>query len=261
MPEDSTEDVAVSEEQFSGDVDQISENSNEETNAEGEQPTDSSEEINPNLAKINPDDLSPELQAKYKEMQAAFTKDRQEISELRKKAQLYEQQQQQELLNQRFPQQPQKAKQDTNDYLLQALGVDSSQLDPDQKAQVEQLGKIVDAVVQKQLAETVAPLKNDLQLRDYKQELSEVMKKYDDFDNYKDKVRDLVSLNPQLDFEQAYKIASWEEREMKGRTTAIKNLEHKSKQSIPKISPKAAENSKVESFEDAYTYAKQALGK
>ncbi len=231
--------------------------SQEQTKEEGAEQADSesSETVSPELSKINPDDLSDELKAVYKNMQAAFTKDRQGFKELEKKANLYEQLQQEQLVKSKFPEQPQKTAPETTDYLTEALGVDAKSLDDNQRAQVEQLAKIVDAAVNKRVAENIQPIQHDLLMRDYQQELAGVREKYADFNDYHSDVKDLVAQNPQMSYEQAYMVASFENQGKKGRTEALKNLENKEQRSTPKTTKTAKEGENPKGFDNIFKWA------
>lgn len=269
--EDSTKAVAVSKEQASSDTVQTDEASNEETNtAEEQSPEDGSElpeshespeaPESPELSKIDITKLPPELQSKYKEMQKAFTKDRQRFRELEKKAQLYEQLEQQRLLDSKFPRRAEKPSGETTNYLAQSLGVDVSSLEPSERQQLETLGKIVDAAVNKRVQESIAPLQNDLMTRDFKQELNDARKKFSDFDDHTGEIKSILSQNPQLGFEQAYKLATYDEAEKRGRTNAIRNLEVKKTQSSPKSTPKAKEDEEPQGFDNIFQWAKKQVG-
>lgn len=233
----------------------------EETSKETEQPVKEAknEEAAPELSKINPEDLPDDMKQVYKNMQAAFTKDRQAISELKKKAQMYDQQQQEDILQSKFPEQPEKAQEETTDYLAEALGVDVRSLEKDQQQQLEQLAKIVDAAVSKRITEQIQPIQNDLLTRDYQQELGIVRKKYSDFNDYLPEIKQLLSDNKQLSYEQAYRLASYEGQSKKGRTEAMKNLEVKTKRSLPKTTVSAKESDNPKGFENIFTWAQQKI--
>ncbi len=119
---------------------------------------------------------------------------------------------------------------------------------------------MVDAIAMKRIQEQVGPMQKDLLARDYRQELGEVKKKYPDFEQYVPAIKQAVQNNPQLSFEQAYKLASYEDTEKKGRTTAMKNMEIKKQVSSPKTASTATEQDNLKTFEDIFNSAKRQVG-
>jgi len=262
----SDETSEVSDEQASSEQSSTDENSKEEAQSENEEAVSEDESksaAEPNeesFTKVNPDDLPKELQDAYKQMQADYTRKTQESAEEKKKAQLYDQLVQEQMVNQKFPKQEQKAEPETQGYLAEALGVSLDELEPAQKQQLEQLAKIVDTAVNRRVGESIKPIQDDLLTRDYRQELAEARKRYEDFDEYTQDIKSIVSQNPQMSYEQAYKIASYEQAAKKGRTEAVKNFEAKKKQSSPKTSPSAKESDEPEKgFENIFNWAKKKV--
>jgi len=212
---------------------------------------------NESFSSVDPKELPPELQERYKQMQADYTRKAQEIGEIRNKAQLYDQMQQEQLLKEKFPEPEQvNASDESLDYVAESLGIDLSTADPEYKASIANLAKMVDAIASKRIQEQVGPMQRNLLERDYKQELADVKTRYPDFDEYRSAIVDTVKNNPQMSFEQAYKLASYEDREKKGRTEAMKNLEVKKQISSPRSASSAKEEENLKSFEDIYNWAK-----
>ena len=230
------------------------------TSEESAQTEEESTDVHPELSKVSLDDLEGEAkelaEKRLKEMESAFTKDRQGIGELRKKAELYDQYQQEELVRQKFPKET-KPSGETTSFLAEALNVDVSTLDAEQRTQLEQLAKIVDFAATKRVQEQIQPLQHDLLTKDFKQELESTKKKYADFDNYKVEIQTILQQNPQMGYEQAYKIATWDEQSKKGRTEAMKNLEVKKKQSQPKTTASAKEDESPKGFENIFKWARK----
>lgn len=262
MPDETTvsEETAVaSDEQDSSTESSIDETSEEQAQVEPEQTEEVKDDSE--LAKIDTSKLPPELQAVYKQMQAAFTKDRQAESDVKKKAQLYDQMIQDQMIQSKFPTPTQKAQPETTSYLAEALGVDPQSLEPEQKSQLETLAKIVDAAVSKQISTHINPIQQEMMTRDFKQELDQVKAKYPDFDQHQSEVADQLKANPQLTYEQAYMLATYQEREKKGRIDLAKNLQVKRAQASPKTTQAVrSDEGNIDSFEDAFRYAQNKVG-
>lgn len=131
MPKDSTATEQHSNEQSQPETDNqetepVEEEGNSEEQAaeEGEQPEGEQADESFTSA-VDPNKLPKELKEVYKNMQADFTRKSQELSEARKKAQLYDQLQQEEIIKSKFPKIEEKSKpsNETTDYLAQSLGV------------------------------------------------------------------------------------------------------------------------------------------
>lgn len=235
-------------------------NSEEQSAEEGEQPE--GEAQTESFTSLDPAKLPKELKEVYKNMQADFTRKSQELSEARKKAQLYDQLQQEQIIQTKFPKIEDKARPstETTQFLAQSLGVDVSQLAGEERQQLEFLAKLVDAGVQRGISQHVKPIQSDLLKRDYQAELADVKKKYADFNDYLPDIKSVLEANPQLSYEQAYRLASFDDRERKGRNSALKNLEVKKKQASPKASAVAQESDEPKSdFDSIFKWAKRKL--
>lgn len=228
-----------------------------------EEATESTEEAKAEAAeeaftKVNPEELPDELKAVYKSMQADYVRKTQEVREVREKAKLYDQYQQEQMIQRKFPQEVVKATPQTRNFLAESLGVDVSTLSPEERQQFEVLAKGVDAVVLQRINEYVAPIQSKMTYKEYQQELLDTKKKYADFDQYAPAIRSLTEANPQMSYEQAYMIASYEDREKAGRTSALKNLEVKKKQAAPKSTAQAKESDEPASdFASIFNWAKK----
>ena len=248
----------VSKEQVSVEESSTTDTSEEQTESQEEQ---SDSDVSPELSKFKLEDLPPELQAQYKEMQKAFHEDKQSIAKLRKKAEELDRLESEKLIKSKFPEPEAKPSSESTDLLAEALGVDVKGLDDVQRQQLEQLAKIVDHAAKKRVEENIRPIQNDLLQRDYQAELAEVKKKYEDFDEYKSEIGELLKSNPNMGYEQAYKIVSWDSQTKKGRTEAIKNLEAKEKKSQPKATATAKESENPEGIENIFKWAKGKMQK
>jgi hypothetical protein len=216
----------------------------------------SDSDVSPELSKFDVNELPPELQQKYKEMQAAFTKDKQSIADLKRRAEELDRIEQEQLLQSKFPQPQAQASSESTDLLAEALGVSTADLEPAQRQQLEQLAKIVDHAAKKRVEESIRPIQNDLLQKDYESELDKVRAKFSDFDEHKGAIRDKLKTNPKLSYEEAYMLATWENQSKKGRTEALKNLESKEKQSQPKTTSSAHESDNPKGFDEIFNWAK-----
>lgn len=208
---------------------------------------------------LNPEELPEELKPFYQNMLRDYTRKTQEIRSLKEKALLYDQQEQEKMIQQKFPKPVEKPSSETTTYLAQSLGVDVSTLAPEERQQLDFFAKMIDTTVNKRLAEHVMPLQNKMTAKEYQQELVDVMKRYPDFDLYKDDVKHRLQLNPNLSYEDAYKLSTYEEAERRGRAEAIKNQEVKKKQANLKTSIAKQTDEPDNSFDSIYKWAKRKL--
>jgi len=257
----SDETSEVSGEQVSSEESSTDENSTEEAQSDNEEAVsedESESSAEESFTKVNPDELPDELKPLFKNMQADYTRKTQELKELQEKAQLYDRLVQEDMVKKKFPEPQEQAKPETENYLADALGVSLNDLDDSQRQQVEQLAKIVDAAVNRRVSESIKPIQDDLLSRDYKQELEETRGKYPDFNDYVAEIKKIVEQNPQMSYEQAYKLATYEEATKRGRAEAVKNFEAKKKQSSPKTTPSAKESDEPDGgFESIFNWAKK----
>lgn len=235
---------------------EVTESADSEVEGSTEQVEESTEQASESFTSTKIEDLPIELQQKYREMQGDYTRKMQELGEKGKKAELYDQLVNEQMVQQKFPEPAPEASPETTDYLAEALKVDTSTLDSTQRQQLEMLAKVVDAAVDKRVTEKVTPLQQEIRNRDYKQELAEVKKKYPDFDKYTDGIRGAMQGNQQLTFEQAYQIASYNDAIKKGRSDALKNLEVKKQQATPKTTSATKANERMSTFEEIVGWAK-----
>lgn len=263
-PMDSTESNASTEQSTTSTDNQATEsdnevkNSTEQTEEGAEQASGESEEESA-FSKVNPDELPKELQQAYKSMQADYTRKTQEIREIKEKAKLYDQWQQEQIIKSKFPQPVKQATPETEDYLAQSLGVDINDLTPEEKQQFDTLSKLIDSAVTKRITEHVKPIQNKMMHKEYEQELAEVRKAHSDFDTYLPLIESKLKSNPQLTYEDAYKLASYDDREKKGRSEALKNLEVKKKQAIPKVAQAKESEEPASNFESIFGWAKKRV--
>jgi len=256
-----SEETTVSEET----VDTSTESAPEEVSTSdevSEEPVSSeSEQTEDSFSSTKVEDLPPELQAQYKQMQGDYTRKMQELSENRNKVELYDQMQQEQLLNQKFPETPAAEAQDgTLQHLMHEFGVDSRSMDTDQMRQMEVLAKVIDGVADKRVRETIAPMQQDLMRRDYAQELASARKKFSDFEQFTPQIKSLVANNKQMSYEQAYLIASHGAQKQAGRNEALKNKEVKRAQASPSTSSATTEEETPKGFDNIFYMMKKKLG-
>lgn len=268
MAEDATvseETAGVSEDQAQTDGGQEEKSTEEATESNTEEAEAKDEKSDAkgsddSFTSLNPDELPDNLKEMYRNMQADYVKKTQALAEDKKKAQLYDQMAQEQMVQQKFPKPEEvQATQESEDYISQALGVDPSTLGAEEKQQLDNLVKVVEAVAQKRIQEQITPLQNTLMTRDYRQELTEVKGRYPDFDKYVPQIKEILNNNSQMSYEQAYKIASFEDREVKGRTQAVQNREVKKKQASLKTSPASEKDEPANNFESIFGWAKKKI--
>lgn len=233
-------------------------NSQEEASKENEE-AQSEGKSQESFTQLNPEELPDEVRPYYENMQRDYTRKTQEIKALKEKALLYDQLEQEKLIQQKFPKPIEKPSSETTEYLAQNLGVDLNSLAPADRQQLDFFAKMIDTAVNHRLAEHVVPLQNKMTTKEYQQELMDVMKRYPDFDLYKDDVKRRLELNPNLSYEDAYKLSTYEEAEKRGRENALKNQEIKKKQANLKTSVAKQTDEPEDGFESIYQWAKRRL--
>lgn len=142
---------------------------------------------------VDPKKLPKELRPAFKKMQAAFTKKMQGVSDLRRKAQALDQLAANpdfiawaESMKRGKGKQPVKKSSDTSD---KKGGVDMEAL-------------------RAMIREEVGPIKAEQEKTKLSSELRQFKKDYPDWKDYKGRMRSVLRRNPEMSYEDAYKIAS-----------------------------------------------------
>lgn len=245
-------------------VDSTTEDSTESTTSESE-PTESEAQESVEPTDFDLESLPPEarayLEKREKELTGVMTRKTQEAAQALEKAQLYDQLQQEQLLQQKFPEPEASAKEQTVELIAQAYGVDPKRLSPDELGQIESLAKVMDLVIEKRVTESIQPMQRDLMDKEVRQELAAVKEKYPDFDNYTTQMKEIAYGNPNLSFEQLYKLATYNQAKVAGRDEALANKEIKKAQAPPKTTAGSTVEEEGRSIADFFKLSKKKLGK
>lgn len=253
----STDVADVSSEQTSMEDSNTIEDSQEETSTAGEQT--GAEEVEA-FSKINPDELPDELKGVYKQMQGDYTRKTQELSALKRDAEEFRRLQQEQLVKEKFPAPQATVSEGTQDMVAEAFGLDPATMDADQRAQLSTLAKGVEHIAKKMVAESITPMQNQLMAKEINQELSETRKKYSDFDQHIPAIQSLVKQNPSMTYEDAYKLATWEEQKKAGVSEAYANMEKKKEKASPTTKTQATEDKEYNNFFEAAKASMRELG-
>lgn len=188
------------------------------------------------LDSVNPDELPEELKGFYKKMQADYTRKTSELAAAKKKAQLYDELQEKNLVQERVgdPKQEAAVKQAVENELARQMGVDYKSLSPAEQQQYDALSTAMQKIAQEAVEGAIKPIESNLRQQEYEQELKEVRAKYSDFNDHLEDIQAILTNNPGYSFEDAYKLAAFEAREKvgeeRGRQAALEELKKKKSQ-------------------------------
>jgi len=204
---------------------------------------------------MSKDDVPPELQKQWERMNKTFTAKMQGLSQDRKDAQAYRELQETQLRNaQARPQYHEQRQQ-----LADEMGVDMNNLTPEQKATMEWLN----GYVAKQVEQYIKPINQQIVQDRTAKELEQVRATYgDDFKQREPEIAMMIQKNPGLNFEQAYKVLTYDERENAGLQKAYANIENKKKAGVIKSTPSSAvaESPNLDDIASIYKSAKKQHG-
>lgn len=207
------------------------------------------------FSSLNPDELPPELQAVYKQMQRDYTNKTKEASDLRKKAELYDQLQQQELMQERFPTKPANEIQKTTiDRLYSKMNVDPSQLTHEQHQQMQVWADFMAEEIQSAINQHVVPIQNQVMTREKVDELKQLRSKYSDFNDHIPEIRKILQQNPNMSYEYAYKVATFDQAKDKAKVEYQTKLQQQKAKSMPttKVGKTSVTPPKGSSFRDIF---------
>lgn len=223
----------------------------DETTQEGE----SEDQDTQDAVFLSKDDVPDELKGQWEHMNKAFTNKMQELSQDRRDAKAYRELKDQQLLeSKQTPRSEDQKKQLAND-----LGVDMQNLTPEQKATMDWLNNYVANQVQ----QYIQPINQQFVQDRTKQELQKVRAKFgDDFTSREPEIAEVIRRNPHLDFEQAYKLLTYDEREKAGLQKAYANIESKKKAKVTrsKSSNAVSESPNLDDIGDIFRSAKRQHG-
>lgn len=207
---------------------------------------------------LREEDVPAELRPHWKEMNKKFTQEMQKVKSVEADAEAYRELMEQELK----ASQSQPSLEDNKRQLAENMGLDTGNLTPEQQQTLNWLNQQIAS----QADEMIKPIKQQLVNDRVERELNQVRSKYPDFDQYQPQIKQVLKKYPMMDFDAAYKYATWGDKqkssEDKGLQKVYEKIESKKKAQVAKSNKSAVtgESPDYDSVEDMFRAAKKEHG-